>query len=174
MSQKEFQRVKMIENAAGGRLSVRRLSARSARHDHGPRLSPQPLPRSPLHLSAQRLPTGPSPNSSPANKLPLNWDRPCNSSASSRFPPTPLKRRAASSAPGAPARTAWSANFASPVPPPCRRPTPCSLAFASITTKASPISPPRPLPTSAACRAASIWPAASACATSGSWPPTTP
>ena len=32
-----------------------RLSARSARHDHHSRHSPQPLPRPPLHLSAHRL-----------------------------------------------------------------------------------------------------------------------
>jgi hypothetical protein len=50
-------------------------------------------------------PTGPSPNSSPENNLPPNSDAPSNNSVSRRSPPTLRKPRAASSAPGAPART---------------------------------------------------------------------
>lgn len=55
------------------------------------------------------------------------------------------------------------ANFASPTPPPCPLPTPCSTASAPITTGASPVPPPRPLATFAPCPAASISPGASLC-----------
>src|SRR5271166_2517069 len=100
--------------------------------------------------------TGPWPNSSPENNLPLNSDGRSNSSASSRSPPTRPKPRAASSAPGAPARTVWSANFASPAPPLWSKPTPCSTSSAPTTTSASLASPLTPLATFAACPAASI------------------
>src|ERR1019366_5861957 len=79
---------------------------------------------------------------------------------------TLLKPRAASSAPGAPARIAWSANSVSPAPPPCSKPTPCSLASAPTTTSAFPAPQPTLRATSAPCLAASISPAASACAIS--------
>ena len=85
------------------------------------------------------MPTGPWPNSSPENKLPPNSDGLSRNSASSRSPPTHPKPRAASNAPGALARTVWSANFASPAPPPCRKPTPCSTASAPTTTSALPV-----------------------------------
>ncbi len=74
--------------------------------------------------------TGPWPNNSLDNKLPPNSDVLWNNSASSRSPPTHLKPKVESSAPGAPVRTAWSANFASLKPLLWNRPTPCSLAFA--------------------------------------------
>src|ERR1700733_8831849 len=84
------------------------------------------------------------------------------------------KPKAASNVPGALARTGWSANSASPVLPLCLRPTPCSPSSALTTTCASPVPLPIPRTTSAPCRAASTSPAASACATSGSSPPSTP
>ncbi len=68
------------------------------------------------------------------------------------------KRKAASNAPGALARTVWSASFASPVPPLCPRPTPCSPASAPTTTGASPAPLPNPPATSAPYPAASISP----------------
>ena len=76
-----------------------------------------------------------------------------------QIPPPHPKPRAASSAPGALARTVWSANFASPAPPPCRTPTPCSIASAPITTSASLALPPTLPATFAPCPAASISPA---------------
>src|ERR1019366_5100844 len=64
--------------------------------------------------SSATIPIGPSPNNSPENSLRLNSDVPSTNSASSRSPPTLPKPRAVSSAPGAPARTVWSANLDSP------------------------------------------------------------
>src|ERR1019366_5686240 len=95
--------------------------------------------------SSATMPTGPWPNSSPENKLPPNSDGLSTNSASSRSPPTLLKPRAASSAPGALAKIVWSANFASPAPPRCSKPTPCSITSAPTTTNASPGPPPMPL-----------------------------
>src|ERR1039458_6164793 len=90
------------------------------------------------------MPTGPSPNSSPENNLPLSSDALSTNSASHRSPPALPKPRAASSAPGALARTVWSANFASPTPPLWSQPIPCSPASAPTTTSASPVPPPPP------------------------------
>ncbi len=94
-------------------------------------------------------------------------------SASSKSPLTRPKPRAASSAPGAPARTVWSANSVSLAPPLWQKLMPCSIASAPTTTSALPAPPPTPPATFAPCRAASIWPAASACATSAWSLPTT-
>jgi transposase len=62
----------------------------------------------------------------------------------------------------------------SPAPPPCPKPTPCSPASVPTTTSALPAPPSTRLVTSAPCRAASIWPAASARTTSVSSQPITP
>src|ERR1039458_7432564 len=88
------------------------------------------------------MPTGPSPNNSPENNLPLSSDALSTNSASHRSPPALPKPKAASSAPGALARTVWSANFASPTPPLWSQPIPCSPASAPTTTSASPVPPP--------------------------------
>src|SRR5207253_11093041 len=111
--------------------------------------------------SSATMPIGPSPNNSPENNLPPNWDALSKNSASSRSPPTRPRPKAASSAPGAPVRTVWSANFASPGPPLWRRPTPYWRTSAPTTTAASLIPPPMPTRIFAACRAASTSPAAS-------------
>jgi hypothetical protein len=78
-----------------------------------------------------------------------------STSSASRSPPTRPRPRAASSAPGAPARTACSANFVSPRPPLWIKPTQCWKTSAPTSTAASPVPPPKPPPTSAACPAAS-------------------
>src|SRR5450755_851549 len=124
--------------------------------------------------SSATIRTGLSPNNSLENNLPLNSDALSTNSASSRFPPTRPKPRVASNASGALARTAWSANSASPAPPPWSKPTPYWPSSASTTTSALPAPPPNPFATFAPCRAALILPAASVCATSASSPPTTP
>src|SRR5208282_223563 len=109
------------------------------------------------------MPTAPSPNHSPENNLALRSDALSTNSASHRPPPPLPQPRAASSAPGALARTVWSSELRLATPPPCPLPTPCSTASAPITTGASPVPPPRPLATFAPCPAASISPGASLC-----------
>jgi len=91
---------------------------------------------------------------------PTHSDGLSTNSASRRSLPTLPKPRAASNALGVPARTAWSANSASPRLALWSKPTPCSPAFVPITTSASPAPPPTPRATFAACRAASILPVA--------------
>ena len=108
----------------------RRLSPRSARHDHH---AWRPAPASIAIVTASSsatMPIGPWPNNSLENKLPRSWDALWRNSVFSRFPPTRRKPRAASNALGALARTVWSANSASLKPPLCRKPTPCSIASA--------------------------------------------
>ena len=145
-----------------------------ARHDHHPRRSAQPLPRPPLHLPAQRSPLDSRRTTRRQTIAHPTRTRPRRTRHRSRSPPTLLKPRAASSAPGAPARTVWSANFASPALPLCPRPMPRSPASAPITISASPVPPQNRPATSAACRDASISPAASACTIAASSPPITP
>src|ERR1700720_4644513 len=87
---------------------------------------------------------------------PTQLGRALENSASSKSPPTRPKPRAASSAPGAPFRTAWSANCVWPALPPWLKPTPCWRSSAPITTSASPVPPPTQFATSAAYPAASI------------------
>ena len=84
--------------------------------------------------------------------------------------PIPPKPRAASNAPGALARTVWSANSASPRPARWPQPTPYSTASAPITTSASPAPPPTRPVTFAVCPAASTSPAAWPCTISASSP----
>src|ERR1700686_4857547 len=81
------------------------------------------------------IPTGPWPNNSPENSAPPNWVGLWKNSASSRSPPTRPRPKAASSAPGAPARTAWSANSASPRPAISTPPTKSSPASAPTTQR---------------------------------------
>ena len=150
------------------------LSPRSRLHDHHSWRPAQPLPRPPLHLPAQRSPLDPGRTTRRKTVSLLNSDVPSTNSASSRSPPTLPKPKAASNAPGAPARTVWSANCASPAPPPCPKPMPYSTSSVPITTNALLVPPPKPLPTSAPCRAASISIAAWPCTINASWLPTTP
>src|SRR5580704_3911121 len=99
-------------------------------------------------------------------QCPPIWVGLWKNSASSKSPPTLPKPKVASSAPGAPARTAWSANSASPTPAISTPPTRSSLASAPTTTTASPSPLARRNPTSAPSLRVSILPAASASAIS--------
>src|ERR1700690_2785725 len=119
------------------------------------------------------IPTGPWPNNSPANNLPPSWDGLWKNSASNKSLPTLPRPKAASSAPGAPARTAWSANSASPTLALSTPPTSSSPASAPTTTNASPSPPARHNATSAPCLRASTSITASVFATSAWSEPTT-
>ena len=72
---------------------------------------PLSLYRDDTASSSATIPTGRWPNNSPENRLIPNSDALSTNSASSRSPPTRPRPRAASSAPGALARTVWSAKL---------------------------------------------------------------
>ena len=95
-------------------------------------------------------------------QCPTQLGRALKNSVSNRSPPTLLKLKAASSVPGALARTVWSANFVSPTPAISTPPTTSSPASALTTTSVLPSPLAKLSATSAPCPRASISPAASA------------
>src|SRR5580700_9571785 len=146
------------ENTVGYLFSLRTMILTTASH------SASTATATPSSSATTR--TGPWPKNSPENNRPRSSDAPSSNWASSRSRPTRLKPKAGSSAPGAPSRTAWSANCASPAPSPWTKPMPCSSSSAPTTTSASPVPPPTRFATSDPCPAASISTAASASTTS--------
>jgi len=113
------------------------LSPRSARHDHHSRHSLS-LYRDRHSIFQRNDPHWTLAEQLAGKQSPTQLGRALEELGIQQIPAYSPRPKAASSAPGALVRTVWSANFASPVPPLCPKPTPCSPASAPITTSASP------------------------------------